>query len=167
MRRRKRRAYNVDIAWYHRIIKHKTQLLSYFHFQLPCYNVINNENYTARKWWRKKEEHISLTIVFPSKTAEVEAEASLWIGTARVFSRINIVGKVVTQNCAFSGLIPPLLPQEVPGLLHGEVLLPGVVDPHDYHPVNTWSQRYILNLNMTLYLVKFFEPQWLAHVRLN
>ena len=45
----------------------------------------------------------------------------------------------MTQDGAFSGAVPSLLPQEVARLLDCEVLLPGVMDPHDDHPVETYG----------------------------
>ena len=56
---------------------------------------------------------------------------------AASLDRVDVVGKVVAQDGAFSGTVPPLLPQEVSGLFDREVLLPGVMNPHDDHAVDT------------------------------
>ena len=56
---------------------------------------------------------------------------------AAALDGVDVVGEVVTEDCAFTGTVPPLLPQEVPTLLHCEELLPGIVDSHDDHAVDT------------------------------
>ena len=56
---------------------------------------------------------------------------------AAALDRVDVVRKVVAQDGAFSGTVPPLLPQEVSGLFDREVLLPGVMNPHDDHAVDT------------------------------
>jgi len=65
----------------------------------------------------------------------------LGMWAAAAFDRVNVVREVVTEDGAFAGVVPPLLPQEVPGLFDGKVLLPCVVDTHDHHPVDTFKTK--------------------------
>ena len=51
--------------------------------------------------------------------------------------RVDVVGEIVAEDRTLARAVPPLLPQKISALFNREELLPGVVEPHDHHAVDT------------------------------